>query len=471
MNIDDYLNKKKLQELGITARYLDINDTEVILLYIQQLTDRIRLSSDIINPLLSYNKKDISINKIISSIIYIDDISTDNHANNIINYVLKGNSVIIIPSEETYIIANTLKIQKRQVQEPNIENTIKGARDSFTENYDDNISLIRYRLKDPKLRIDEFEVGKRTQTAVAVIYIEDIANEDLIKTVKDKISKIEIDGILESSHIEKFILNNSFNFFPQSGIVERSDTACSNILEGKIIILVEGGNLALVVPKTFIEFFDTGDDHFDNTFISIFSKFIRILCIFISLFLTSLYVIVVSFHTDILPPEYIISLAVSRATVPFNAFLEALLMELVAEILREASVRLPKQIGPAIGIVGTIVIGQASVAAGLVSPLLVIIVSLCIMSSFATADYSITNTIRLLKFVMLIITSIFGLFGFTMGIILITVNLCSIDSFGVSYVAPLSPLNFRDLKHLILSDVNLTNKRPKYLKTKDDTRQ
>lgn len=471
MNTDKYFDKKKLDKSGITSRRLDINGTEIIILYIQQLTDRTQLTSDIIKPLLSYRKKDISISKIISSIIYLDDISTDNDYNNIINHVLKGNSIIIIPCEENYIIANTLKVQKRQVQEPNVENTIKGARDSFTENYSDNISLIRYRIKDPKLRIDEFVVGKRTQTSVAVVYIEDIANENMVDTIEHKISKIEIDGILESSYIEKFILNNSFNFFPQSGIVERSDTACANMLDGKVIILVEGGNLALVVPKTFIEFFDTGDDHFDNSFISIFSKFIRILCVFISLFLTSLYVIVVSFHTDILPPEYIISLATSRATVPFNAFLEALLMELVAEILREASVRLPQQIGPAIGIVGTIVIGQASVAAGLVSPLLVIIVSLCIMSSFATADYSITNTIRLLKFLMLFITSIFGLFGFTMGIILITVNLCSIDSFGVSYVAPLSPLNFKDLKHLILSDVVLSKKRPKYLKTKDDTRQ
>ena len=465
------LNKRQLQKLGITARYLNINNTEVIILYIQQITDRIQLSANIIKPLLQYNKKDISIHKIIGSIIYMDAITVSHNFDDMIDHILKGNSIITIPGEESYIIANTLKVNKRQVQEPNIENTIKGARDSFTENYNDNISLIRYRLKDPKLRIEELSVGKRTQTAVAVIYIEDIADRDMVHTVKSRISKIDIDGILESSYIEKFILNNSFNFFPQSGIVERSDTACSNILEGKVIIIVEGGNLALVVPKTFIEFFDTGDDHFDNTFVSIFSKFLRVLCIFISLFLTSLYVIVVSFHSDILPPEYIISLATSRATVPFNAFLEAFLMELVAEILREASVRLPKQIGPAIGIVGTIVIGQASVAAGLVNSLLVIIVSLGIMSSFATSDYSITNSLRLLKFFMLIITSIFGLYGFTMGIILITVNLCSIDSFGVSYVSPISPLNFRDLKHLILSDASMTKKRPEYLKTKDNTRQ
>ncbi len=440
------LNPKNLKELGIISRNLIVNNTSVIILYIQQLTDRASLTENIIKPLLSDRSKTTTIDRIMTSVIYIDNVFTDDDENKIIDYILKGNSIIIIPTEKKYIIANTLKIEKRQVQEPTIESTIKGARDAFTENYDDNLSLIRYRLKDPQLRIDEFTLGKRTLTAVAIIYIKDIANKNLVNTVKTKISKINIDGILQSGHIQKFILNNAFNFFPQTGIVERSDIASANILDGKIIILVEGSNLALVLPKTFIEFVDAGDDHHDNIYNSIFSKFIRILCICISLFLTALYVAVVSFHPDILPAQYIISLATSRASVPFNAFLEAFLMELVAEILREASIRLPKQIGPAIGIVGTIVIGQASVAAGLISPLLVIIVSLSIMASFATADYTITNTIRVLKFMVIIITSIFGLYGFTMGIILITVNLCSIDTFGVSYVSPLSPLNFKDLK-------------------------
>ena len=157
--------------------------------------------------------------------------------------------------------------------------------------------------------------------------------------------------------------------------------------------------------------------------------------------------------------------------MPFNAFLEAILMELVAEILREASIRLPKQIGPAIGIVGTIVIGQAAVSAGLVSPLMVIIVSLSIMSSFVAGDYTITNAVRVLKFMMIFITGIFGIFGFTLGLVFITINLCSVDSFGTSYMAPLSPFSFKDLRNLVLSDITLSKKRPDYLKTRDKTRQ
>jgi hypothetical protein len=466
-----YINNKYLNDLGITSRYLNISNTKVVILFIEQLTNRTNLMEGIIKPLILETKKNLRISDVISSIIYFDDITTDSDETKLIDYVLKGQSVIIIPTEEKYIIANTLKVEKRQVQDPNVESTIKGARDAFTENYDDNISLIRYRLKDPNLRIDECEVGKRTLTTVAIIYIKDIADENIVNSAKNKITKINTDGILESGYIQKYILNNPYNFFPQAGIVERSDIASANLLDGKVIILVEGGNLALVIPKTFIEFIDASDDHYDNVFISIFSKCIRILCIIISLFLSSLYVAVVSFHPDILPTQYIITLATSRATVPFNGFLEAFLMELVAEILREASIRLPTQIGPAIGIVGTIVIGQASVAAGLISPLLVIIVSLSLMGSFATADYTITNTFRVLKFIMLIITSIYGLFGFTMGVILITINLCSIDSFGVSYVSPLSPFNYKSLKNLFLSDSRLSKKRPSYLNPKDNTRQ
>ncbi|WZL72200.1 spore germination protein [Clostridiaceae bacterium 35-E11] len=180
---------------------------------------------------------------------------------------------------------------------------------------------------------------------------------------------------------------------------------------------------------------------------------------------------VVSFHPDILPPQYVLALATSRVTVPANAFLEATLMEIVAEMLRKASIRLPKQIGPAIGIVGTIVIGQAAVGVGLVRPLMAIIISLATMSSFASPDYTIMNPICLLKFVLLIITGGFELFGFMMGFILITVHLISLTNFGVPYITPIAPLDFKDLKGYLLSDITLSKKRPEFLNTRDKTRQ
>lgn len=459
-------------DIGISTRKLSIMNIEIFILYIQHITDKERLSNDIIKPILQNGKHTIlSIGEILNSVIYIDDISMDDDENKILDYLLSGNSIIFISNEEKYLIANTLKVEKRGIEPPIIDTTLRGSKDSFTENFDDNMSLIRYRIKDKDLRIDNFTIGKRTKTNVGLIYMKDIANKKYVIEVTKKLEAINIDGVLESGYIQKFILNNTFSLFPQVGIVERSDTACANILEGKLVIIVEGSNLALVMPKTFIEFLDVGDDHYDNVYLGIFSKILRIVALAISLTLSSLYVAVVSFHPDILPPQYILAIASSRVTVPFNAFIEATLMEFVAEILREASIRLPKQIGPAIGIVGAIVIGQAAVAAGLVSPLMVIIVALSIMCSFVAPDYTIMNPIRILKFFIILITGIFGLFGFVMGFTLIAINLCSITTFGVPYVAPLSPFNFKDLKNYILSDVTLSKKRPKYLNTGDKTRQ
>lgn len=468
---------EKIKELinvnkGISIRELLIKDTKVFILYIPQITDRERLSNEIIRPTINYRGKDtLTLEKMTKSVLYIDDILIDNDKEKIIDYILMGKSVIVLGSEKKYIVADTLKVSKRDIKSPEIETTLRGAKDSFTENIDDNLSLIRYRIKDPALRVDKYIIGRRSKTNVAVVYVEDIANPQYISQVKKRLESIEIDGIFESGYIQKHLFNNAFSIFPRSGIVERSDAACSNIIEGKICILVEGSNLAVVVPKTLVEFIDAGDDHYESIFLAIFSKFIRITSLIISLILSSLYVAVVSFHPSVLPPQYILVLATSRATVPFNSVLEALLMEGVAEVLREASIRLPKQIGPAIGIVGTIVIGQAAVIAGLVSPLMVIIVSLSIMSSFATGDYTITNPIRVLKFMLLFSTGILGIFGFLMAITIVVINICSINTLGTSYVAPLSPFNLRDFKNYLLSDTTLSKKRPKFLNTKDKTRQ
>ena len=458
--------------LGISIRKMSIANTEVFILYIGQITDKDSLSNNIIKPILQNGMNNIlTIDKIATSIIYVDDISIHDDENKMINYILEGKSIILMSNDCKYIIANTLKVEKRGIQSPEIDTTLRGPKDSFTENFDDNLSLIRYRIKDPELRIDPFTIGKRSRTSVALIYIKDIANKKCVNEVKRRLEDIDIDGVFESGYIQKFMLNNTFNLFPQVGIAERSDTACANIVEGKVIIVVEGSNLALVMPKTFMEFLDVGDDHDSNIYLAMFSKLLRMVALAISLTLASLYVAAVSFHPDILPSQYILAIATSRGTVPFNAVVEAILMEFVAEILREASIRLPKQIGPAIGIVGAIVIGQAAVAAGLVSPLMVIMVSLSIMCSFVASDYTIVNPIRILKFFMIAITGTLGLFGFVTGLTFIAINLCSITSFGVSYVAPLSPFNFTDLKNYIFSDITLSEKRPEFLKTRDKTRQ
>ncbi len=460
------------QDYGINIRKLNVCGIDIYILFILHIINRNRFSSDIVRPLLRYRSNEpITIDRISSSVIYMDDITLDDDADNIIDYVLNGRSVIIVPYEEKYLVTNTKKVAKRDPDSPEIENTLRGPKDGFTENFYSNLSLIRYRVKDINLKIDKLTIGKRTKTNVAVIYIKDITNTKFVKEIKKKLNAIDIDGIMESGYIQKFLLNHSYDLFPQCGVVSRSDKASASILEGKVCILIEGSNLALATPKTFVEFFDSGDDHYDSMYLALFSKLLRMFSFFISLSLSALYVAAVAFHSDILPEGYILALASARASVPFNALLEAILMEGISEILREASIRLPKQIGPAIGIVGTIVIGQAAVSAGLVSPLMVIIVSLSTMCSFVAPDYTIMNPIRILKFLLIFATGIYGLFGFVMGMNVIAVNILSHNSLGVPYLAPLAPLNLRDLLNFFLSDETLSKERPQILRTKDKRKQ
>ncbi|KYH31667.1 spore germination protein XA [Clostridium tepidiprofundi DSM 19306] len=467
---------RKIQEnrksLDISLRRLKIYNNEIYITYIPQITDKNRVSNDIIRPILQYGKdKLLTIDMIMESVIYIDDVNKDYNEDKIIDYILQGKSIIIMTYEDKYIVCDTTKVEKRQIQAPTLEDTIRNPRDCFTENMDSNLSLIRYRIKDENLKIDDFTVGKRTKTKVAVVYIKDVANDKYVNDIKNRIKKIKTDGILDSGNIQRFIVNNSMTLFPEIGIIERSDKACTTLLDGKVCIIVEGSNIVLSAPKVFSEFLDSSDDYNDSVYWAIFSKFIRISSLLMSLELSALYVATIAFHPDALPGEFIMALASSRETVPFNALTEAFLMELVAEVLREASMRLPKQIGTAIGIVGTIVIGQAAVSAGLVSPLMVIIVSLSTMCSFVAGDYTIMNSIRILKFFMIFITGMLGLFGFVIGITFIAINLISTSSFGVPYLAPIAPLNFKDFRNYFLSDRTLAKKRPKFLKTKDNTRQ
>lgn len=468
----DIVEKLKSSITGMVVRSLTIQNKQIFILYIPQITNRNSLSENAIKPLLQYNgQQEITADLVMSSIIYLDDVFSEEDKNKITDYIVKGSSVIIVSGSSNYIVANTEQVEKRSIQSPEVEASVRSPRDAFNENLDSNISLIRHRIKDSTLKIDYCTVGRRTKTSVAVIYLQDVANSKHVTELKNILEGIDVDGVLESGYIQKFISNKNSTLFPQVGISERSDSACANILEGRVCILVDGSNLALISPKNFIGFLDAGDDHYDNIYIGKFLKVLRFSALVMTLTLSSLYVTVVAFHSDILPAQYILALAASRVQVPVNALTEALLMELVLELLREANLRLPKQIGSSISIVGTIVIGQAAVSAGLVSPLMVIIVALSSMASFAVTDYTIMNPIRLLKFLMIFLCGVFGLFGFIMGLSIILIKITSIENFGVPYTATIAPFNKQDFKNYTSSNVVTTKKRPNFLNLKDKKRQ
>jgi spore germination protein KA/spore germination protein len=337
------------------------------------------------------------------------------------------------------------------------------------ENLDTNLSLLRYRIKDPGLRTDEMTAGKRTKTRVVLSYIENIIDPGIVREVQKRIKNINTDAIIDSSEIQHFLTNKN-SLLPQMGIIERSDLAAETLLEGKMVILVDGSNLALSVPKVFAEFLYSCDDRYDNKYFAFIMRLLRYFAFFLSFTGTSLYIAIEAFHNDVLPASYILLLAQMRSKVPYSGIISVLILEFLTELIREALLRVPKQIGPAIGIVGAIIIGQAAVSAGLFTPVLLILISIEFLASFAVPDFTLMNPFRIIKLGMILLSGLAGFYGLILGLIFLLAKLVSTDSLGVPYMAPFAPLNRYDFKRAFSFNRANTSQRQHYIKPKDANR-
>jgi spore germination protein KA len=468
---DNIIRRIRSKNMNLGERHLRFAGGMVAIFYIKQLTDRTALSEQVIRPLMQCDKAGgLTADQVIEDVIFADDCLLDNNEEQIEQYILDGMTVLLLSGDSRYVVINLKRVEKRSTTEPVMTYTLRGPRDALVENLDSNLSLIRYRLKSESLRIDIQQVGRRNHTKIAVVYFEDIANDQAVSEIKKRIGKIDVDGLSSSGELESYLLNNKISLFPQMGIIERSDMACGAILEGKVVVIMDGSPWALVAPKVFSEYLWTCDDFYLNKFFSTFLRILRVISLNLAFIVSSLYVAVVSFHSDTLPGAYMIAIAQARAKVPFSALLEVLLIELIAEVIRESLVRVPTKIGTAIGIVGAIIIGQAAVAAGIFSPLILIVISLSMISSFVPSDFTIIHPFRVLKYLLILATGIFGLYGFTLTIIFVLAQLVSTNTFGVPYMAPLAPFNLHDFIKSVVFSKNIAPHRPNFLRTKDNTR-
>lgn len=336
----------------------------------------------------------------------------------------------------------------RSVEEPSSQTVVRGPKDGFTENLADNLSLVRRRLRTPELRIEDHILGRYTRTKIAVVYIEGIVQPVILEELRSRLDGIDIDGILESGYIEELIQDTAWTPFPTIQNTERPDTVAGHLLEGHAAVLVDGTPFALILPVTFFKFFMSSEDYYQRHDIASFVRMIRFFSFFVSLLLPSLYIAVTTFQQEMIPTTMLISLAAQREGVPLPALLEALLMELTFEVIREAGIRMPRVIGPAISIVGALVLGQAAVQAGLVSGAMVIIVSFTAIANFVIPALGMSAAIRLMRFFLMLLAGSFGLFGILAGMIPLLLHLVALRSFGVPYLLPVAPLkwvNFKDL--------------------------
>lgn len=365
-------------------------------------------------------------------------------------HILSGDTVLLMNNFPKAIVIGSRGWTDRGVQEPSSQTVVRGPKDGFSETLRTNTALIRRKIRDPRLWIETSQIGEITQTDVSIIYLKGIANEKIIKEVRKRLKSINTDSILESGYIEEFIQDEVYTPFPTIYNTERPDAVAAGILEGRIAILVDGTPFVLLAPAIFVHFFQSSEDYYQRSDIGTAIRLLRYIAFFLALITPSAYVAVSTYHQEMLPTPLLISLAEQRAGVPFPAVIEALIMEITFEILREAGVRMPRAVGSAISIVGALVIGQAAVEAGIVSSTMVIVVSLTAISSFVSPTFNMAIAVRLLRFPLMFLAASFGLVGIMIGLLFMVLHLNSLRSFGVPYLTPYAPFILQDQKDNLL---------------------
>ncbi|WP_029266044.1 spore germination protein [Virgibacillus alimentarius] len=385
------------------------------------------------------------------------------------NALLNGDTIFYLDGIDKVLLIDTRGWESRAIEEPDSETVIRGPREGFVENIQTNLVLLRRHIRDPNLRLKKHYIGRRSKKTIAVTYVDGIINPDIVKEVDRRLRAIDMDDAPGVGYIEQWIEDSFLSPFPQLINTERPDKVSAALLQGKLAIFLDGTPLVLVLPATFGNALQSPEDYYERWTIGTLIRGLRYLAAFISVFLPALYVALVSYHPGMIPQKLAFSIAATREGVPFPPFIEALLMTITMELLREAGARLPTTIGQTIGIVGGLVIGEAAVQAGIVSPIMVIVVALNAIASFAIPSYSVAISFRILLFGFLIASAVFGLFGIILAYIMINIHLVNLKSIGVPYSTPFAPTFLRDWNDLIFrSPIPLISRRPKYLQAEDE---
>lgn len=411
-------------------------------LFLETLTDVATVSNYVVRPLAAEGRPPGGAG-VAFPLIHVPDVRPIRDVDEGIRRLLDGWTLVVQEADSIWA-ADTASRPGRQVNEPDSETGIRVPREGFNEQIETGLALIRARIRHPGLRAEQRRFGSRTATRVVLVYIEGLAAPELLATVRARLDRIAIDGVLESGYVEEFIEDSPYSPFPQTLRTERPDVVVGNLLEGRFAILVDGTPFALVGPVVLPQLLTVSEDYYERAVLSSWVRILRYAAFGLSLVLPGTYVAVTTYHQEVIPTSLLLSIAAAREGVPFPALVEALLMELQFEVLREAGVRLPRAVGPAISIVGALVLGQAAISANLVSPAMVIVVAMTAIASFATPVFSVALAARLLRFAFTVAGATMGLFGVQAVAVLVLVHLCALRSFGIPYLAPLAPMRVRD---------------------------
>lgn len=412
---------------------------DMYILYIDGLADNEMVERTITRPLLYEwrQTKEIDFDKLFHNQTEAVDLVEETQMMEAVSAVLKGDTAIFVDGSERAMVLSTKKFPTRAVSEPDKESGLKGPKDSFNENFRIDTALLRRRIKDPKMKLKQGMLGQRSRTVYGLMYMEDLVYPSLLQEIQKKLDSFEIDGIYDSGMLVHLLEEKWYSPFPQVQTTERPDKAASAILEGRVVLVVDNSPEVIILPTTFNTFFQAADDYYNRFAVGTFARCLRYLAAYITVLLPGLYVAITCYYPQVLPTDFLLAIVGARRDVTFPIVVEVLLMELLFELLREAGIRLPGQMGNTIGVVGGLIVGQAAVDAALVSTIVVIVVALTAIASFAIPNEEFSSTFRLLKFVMILFGSLWGLYGIMLGVLMIRIHLSSLESFGIPYMMPM----------------------------------
>lgn len=420
----------------VHQRELTIGGTECLLLFVDGIVKPEEIQKSLLQPLMQLKEAPTPAS-LAASDLPVARIKPVEKLADLVHGVLNGSAALLVDGHpEALVIAMGVGI-RRSVEEPTTEAVVRGPREGFTEDLRTNTGLVRLKIRSHALKMRSFVIGEQTRTQVVLAYLEGVAKPQVIEEAAKRLDSIKIDSILETGYIEELIEDSPFSPFPQLQYTERPDTVAAQLLEGRFAIFVDGTPLVLTAPVTFWQMMQASEDYYERFISASIIRLIRYAFLSVALFLPALYIVVTTFHHDMLPTPMMLSFASARERIPFPGLLEALMMELAFEALREAGVRLPRTVGQAVSILGALVIGQAAVEAGIVSAPMVIIVSLTGIASFTIPRYGAAVPIRLLRFPILMLGGSLGLFGLVLALVWMVLHLCALRSFGVPYLLSL----------------------------------
>ncbi len=456
MTIEDKLKRQFGPSKDFIFKHLEVAHTDILLVFNDVLTDVSKINEFILKYLIPATKRDLK---------------------NLINYLPTAN-ISIIPEGE--IVKNIIDgaliiITKKNIYSLDVKATVDrgvplieselsltGPKDSFSENYNTNIALIRKRLKTSKLYIKNIELGKSTKTKIGIAYITGIVKENLPKDIEAHLQKINIDGIIDSSYLKK-ALEKKYTLFPTLTTTERPDKTCMALLEGKVAIIVDMSPYVLILPSFLMDFFHTTDDYYQKSINATFIRIIRLFAFLVSIFTPAIYIAITTRNYNLVPLDLLLTLKAGRTFVPFPAYIEALFMLICFEILKESDLRMSSTTGSAISILGGLILGDAAVSAGIVSPIMIIVIAISSIAGLTFQSVELGNALRNYKIILLILSTLLGINGLIIGTTILIYQLLTLKVFGIPYLTPIIPYEENEISDSIIKTDQERPKRNSYL--------